>query len=69
MFDDLGITIILPNTVPSILDELQHYLRSDLDTPGEGPLKWWRSKQQLYPRLSLMALNYLSIPGMIQSLC
>ncbi|KIL64547.1 hypothetical protein M378DRAFT_48155, partial [Amanita muscaria Koide BX008] len=44
-------------------DELQHYLSSDLETPGEGPLKWWRSKQQVYPRLSLMALNYLSIPA------
>jgi len=42
--------------------ELTHYLA----TPSEltvNPLLWWIEKQAMYPCLSCMALNYLSISG------
>ena len=69
MFDDLGVDIMPPSEAPGFFkDELKHYLSTDIETTTDGPLKWWCSKQEIYPRLSRMALNYLSIPGMKASI-
>lgn len=43
-------------------DELDRYLSMDLEPVIDG-LQWWSERKDLYPCLSLMALNYLSIPG------
>jgi hypothetical protein len=45
-------------------DEITHYLKEDIENIkiSKG-LQWWAGKRQTYPRLSRMALNYLSIPG------
>ena len=57
------------DNLPSI-SAPQHELRSELDrylsTVTESvadPLLWWFEHRHVYPRLSRMALDYLSIPG------
>jgi hypothetical protein len=45
-------------------DELTRYLNEDIENINIGDgIKWWQGKRQSYPRLSQMALDYLSIPG------
>jgi len=45
-------------------DELKRYLSTD---PEHVPdvLTWWYEHQHTYPCLSRMAMDYLSIPGMV----
>jgi hypothetical protein len=46
----------------ALADELTRYL----STPVErtlNPLQWWIEMKAVYPCLSRMALDYLSIPG------
>ena len=46
-------------------DELSRYLAEDVvPMKPSDTLSWWASKKNVYPRLSRMALDYLSIPGM-----
>jgi|GraSoiStandDraft_60_1057301.scaffolds.fasta_scaffold328415_2 hypothetical protein len=63
MFDSLM------DTAPtsSSNDELQQYLTADIEDVKDG-LKWWHEKRAVFPRLSRMARNYLSIPGEYSSL-
>jgi hypothetical protein len=42
--------------------ELEKYLNLDTEAV-EDPLVWWFEHKHVYPRLSRMALDYLSIPG------
>lgn len=42
--------------------ELDEYLRAPVENVPE-PLKWWLNNSHIYPNLSRMALDYLSIPG------
>ena len=44
------------------VSELNEYLRQPVESVRD-PLKWWMHKRALYPNLSRMALDYLSIPG------
>jgi hypothetical protein len=45
-------------------DELSRYLAEDIiSMKPQDTLAWWASKKAVYPRLSRMALDYLSIPG------
>jgi hypothetical protein len=45
-------------------DELTRYLHNDIENINIGDaLQWWAGKERLYPRLSRMAMDYLSIPG------
>ena len=44
-------------------NEITQYLKEPREKP-ENVLLWWIEHQQVYPRLS-MALDYLTIPGMI----
>ena len=42
--------------------ELEQYLAIPAEDTDD-PLLWWAERRALYPRLSRMALDYLSIPG------
>lgn len=45
-------------------DELSVYLSAPCERPEQGDaLRWWARNAATYPRLSRMALDYLSIPG------
>jgi len=46
----------------SLHDELYRYLATDVELVHNA-LLWWIEKHAEFPRLSRMALNYLSIPG------
>src|SRR6266478_3678755 len=48
-----------------LLDELDRYLSTDPEHV-QNPLAWWHERRKMYPTLSRMALDYLSIPGMYQ---
>ena len=43
--------------------ELERYLAIPAEDTDD-PLLWWAEHRALYPCLSRMALDYLSIPGM-----
>ncbi|SJL07249.1 uncharacterized protein ARMOST_10592 [Armillaria ostoyae] len=45
-----------------VRDDLDRYLSTDTELT-DNPLMWWKEKQSMYPCLSRMALDYLSIPG------
>jgi hAT family C-terminal dimerisation region len=45
------------------LSEIDDYLRLPVENVSD-PLKWWYDNRRVYPNLSRMALDYLSIPGM-----
>jgi hypothetical protein len=63
MFDDLP---ALAAPKPSDLrDELESYLSSDPEHVADV-LLWWFERQHMYPALSCMAVDYLTIPGMYQ---
>ena len=59
------------DTLPSICalkaadlrDELERYLSTDPEHVDDV-LLWWTERKSVYPCLSRMALDYLSIPGM-----
>ena len=61
MFDDL------PDLAPmssDLCDELDRYIAADVENvKPEDALKWWYERRTTFPRLSLMARDYLSIPG------
>ena len=43
------------------LSELDEYLNRPVENTVD-PLKWWNDNHRVYPNLSSMALDYLSIP-------
>ncbi|SJL18439.1 uncharacterized protein ARMOST_22028 [Armillaria ostoyae] len=45
-----------------VRDDLDRYLSTDTELT-DNPLMWWKEKQSMYPCLSRMALDYLSIPA------
>jgi len=47
----------------TFLDELARFLAS-LTESTRDPLRWWVERWAIYPCLSRMALDYLSVPGM-----
>ena len=60
MFDDLP---ALATPKPSDLrDELDCFLSTDPEYV-QDVLAWWFERRHIYPRLSRMARDYLSIPG------
>jgi hypothetical protein len=45
-------------------NEVNHYLDSDIEqVKSKDLITWWKFKACMYPCLSCMALDYLSIPG------
>jgi hAT family C-terminal dimerisation region len=60
MFDDLPALAALK---PSDLrDELDRFLSTDPEYV-QDVLSWWFERRHTFPRLSRMARDYLSIPG------
>jgi hypothetical protein len=60
MFD----TLLSSSTQSSELrDEIDRYLSTDTEKVTDV-LIWWFERRAMYPCLSRMALDYLSIPGM-----
>ena len=57
MFD--GIMNFVPTPLSG--DELQCYLAVDTEDVTDG-LMWWYEQQTVFPQLSCMACDYLSIP-------
>jgi hypothetical protein len=47
----------------AFLDELTRFLASPPESTRD-PLRWWMERRAIYPCLSRMALDYLSVPGM-----
>lgn len=43
-------------------DELKRYLAGEA-VPVSDPIQWWQDRRKAYPRLSRMAIDYLTIPG------
>jgi len=59
IFDNLP-TLVTPE--PSrASSELDRYLRLDIEDV-DNAIAWWHERRSLYPRLSRMALDYLTIP-------
>ena len=50
-----------------LLDELDRYLSTDPEHVLRA-LPWWCEQRKMYPTLSRMALDYLSISGMHESI-
>lgn len=44
------------------LSELDKYLAADTEETTDA-LRWWYERRAMFPALSRMALNYLTIPG------
>ena len=61
MFDNLMDDMPTP-TSSSADDELQCYLATDVEDVKDG-LMWWYERCMMFPHLSHMAHDYLSIPG------
>ena len=59
MFD----TLLKHSTSSSVRDEIDCYLATDTEAV-DNALLWWWERRSMYPSLSRMALDYLSIPGM-----
>jgi hypothetical protein len=60
IFDDLP-ALSAPK-VTELRDELARYLSTDPEQVKDV-LLWWHEHKATYPRLSRMALDYLTIPG------
>jgi hypothetical protein len=43
-------------------NELERYLSTDIEDVRDAII-WWHERQAVYPHLSRMALDYLTIPG------
>ena len=62
IFDDLP---ALRPTTAAYRDELEKFLSTDRELNVQDGLLWWHERKHIYPRLSRMAMDYLSIPGNI----
>jgi hypothetical protein len=60
IFDNLP-ALSAPRT-RELCDELDRYLSTDPEHVVDV-LMWWTERKSMYPHLSRMALDYLSIPG------
>ena len=66
MFDTLA-ALSAPKAA-ELRDELARYLSTDPEHT-EDVLLWWTERKSTFPRLSRMALDYLSIPGKSSCIC
>lgn len=44
-------------------DEVLHYLSFPSALGGENPLEWWKTHENIFPKLSKLAKKYLAVPG------
>jgi len=59
IFDNLD-AFAAPKAV-DLCSEIDRYLAADIEH-ADNPLKWWHARQEVYPWLARMAMDYLSIP-------
>jgi hypothetical protein len=50
------------------VNELDDYLSQAIEKVSD-PIAWWWGHWKVYPKLSAMAFDYLSVPGTFQGLC
>ena len=63
MFDDYtNISVAKTGSSRTRRNKLDEYLQLPVENVKD-PLKWWVNNRKVYPNLSRMALDYLSIPG------
>ena len=67
IFDTLDSFATSPSSAGA-LSELERYLSTRSDPTVSDPLAWWHDRRTMYPRLSRMALDYLTVPGAFNSL-
>jgi hypothetical protein len=58
-----GLAAFAPPKPADLSSEIDRYLKADIENVTD-PVQWWYDHRTTYPRLSRMALNYLTIPGM-----
>ena len=46
------------------INELDDYLSQAIEKVSD-PIAWWWDHRKVYPTLSAMAFDYLSVPGML----
>jgi hypothetical protein len=61
MFDTLDDSLA-PKISNFERSEIDRYLSTDVEDVRD-PLMWWTEHKTMYPALSRMALDYLTIPG------
>lgn len=66
IFDHLPSIKSTRTVASAAADEVERYLSTAI-VKVDNPLEWWTQNAELYPTLSCMALDYLSIPGMSES--
>ena len=59
-FDNLP--ALAPPKPSDLGSELDRFLKSDVENVTDA-IAWWYEKWSMFPLLSRMALDYLSIPG------
>jgi hAT family C-terminal dimerisation region len=57
-----NLSFLAPPKLSELRDELDHYLSTDPELVRDF-IGWWYERQNAYPQLSHMALDYLMIPG------
>lgn len=55
------------NGMTQAQDELEHYLATEHDRNVDNAIEWWIDHRSTYPRLSRMARDFLTIPGVLYS--
>jgi len=69
IFAHLSRFMPLRNTV-AVQDELTTFLNGRPEQLKDGnAILWWQQNQSTFPRLALMAFDYLCIPGVFRSVC
>ena len=61
IFNDLP--TLQPPKATTHHDKLEKYLSTDCELHVDDGLLWWHEQKHIYPHLSRIALDYLSIPG------
>lgn len=63
IFDDMmAPSVSEPDQTAHSHSEAERYLSQPTEYTAD-PLGWWHERRATYPRLSRMALNFLTIPG------
>lgn len=58
---DRSVTHVTTTPVSSALMEFRQYIEEPIIMRTEDPLLWWKSREMIYPKLSILARKYLGI--------
>src|SRR5581483_3620172 len=53
----------ISNSSSAIADEITTYFLLPVARENKDPLSWWKTKQEIFPILSIIARKYLGIPA------